>query len=123
VTAPSMTTVLARAIRAFRSTRAPDFFPALKKIIALGPLIKRQLRIEQNQWRFTQFAVCSSLYASMACAESVNRFDGIVEPCGQPGEPVAAKRIVDQLVGDNAGVVAAVIRCGRAPLRRVPARR
>ena len=26
----------------------------------------------------------------------------------QPGEPVAAKRIVDQLVGDNAGVVSAV---------------
>jgi hypothetical protein len=27
----------------------------------LDPLIKRQLRNEQNQWRFTQFVLCSSL--------------------------------------------------------------
>jgi len=37
------------------------------------------------------------------------------EDARQPGEPVAAKRVVDQLVGDDGGV--------EAPLRRAPARR
>ena len=42
------------------------------------------------------------------------------EDARQPGEPVAAKRVVDQLVGDDAGVVFAVSDAGERRFAECP---
>jgi hypothetical protein len=48
------------------------------------------------------------------------RFARDREDARQPGEPVAAKRIVDQLVGDDAGVVRAVSDTGKCGFAKCP---
>jgi hypothetical protein len=97
------------------------------------PLIKRQLRIEQNQRRFTQSAICSSLYASMACATGVNRFliriagswrpadaqndaDGNLVQRGPAGAAIRPIRAIGWALFDASGGKAALR--GRAPTLR-----